>query len=179
MSYRSIKIIATAGVVALAVALIFFIRGCGNGDKSHSDTVLTPEQSAHRILQEPAVFDERSLAEYAENISSNRSFSVEDVSLMIVAAEATLNKFGQELEYLAGNEDAADSWETLTEEARQTWPSDFITIITFLQNSAPLNNEQVPRMQALYESAQRYQSIIDDIEKKQLKGKSTGLRIIP
>lgn len=179
MSSRSIKIIATAGIVALAVALIFFIRGCGKGEKSSTDTVLTPEQSAHRILQEPAVFDERSLAEFAENISSNRSFTVEDISLMIVAAEATLNKFGQELEYLAGNEDAADSWETMTEEGRQTWPADFITIITFLQDSAPLNNEQVSRMQTLFESARRYQSIIDDIEKNQLKGKSTGLRIIP
>ncbi len=178
MSSRYIKIIAATLAIALVVALIFVVRGYNDDTVTTIDTVLSAEESANKILQQPAAFDQRTLDEYAEAIHSNEEISVEDISLMIVAVEATLNKFGQELEFLASNNDVADSWNTMKENAKQSWPRNAKVIIDFLQNRANLSNDQIPRMQAIVENSKRYEALIRDIEVRQLNGESTGLSII-
>ncbi len=176
MSSRKITIIATTGVIALVVALIFIFRGNGSsGDDA--DSVLTPEQSAHRILQHPVAYDQRSLSEYAEDIRKGKAFTVEENSMMIVTVESAFTKFGQELEYLSANDDAADSWNTLTEYARSAWPNDVAVVTDYLSNKATLNSEQVPRMQAIVRSIDMYSTVIRQIEDRQLDGRRTGLSL--
>ncbi len=181
MTSRRTTITATIGVIALVVALVFIIRGCGAGDKSTvADSVLTTEESAHKILTEPAVFDGRTLDEYAEAIQNNAtSFTVEDNSLMIVGVEAALNRICQELEQLNAGDDAADAWNVLTEAANETWSPSMKIIVPYLNTVAHLTPEQSQRVAKISETITHADNLVAEIEKNLLHGRSTGLKLAP
>ncbi len=171
------KIIATTVALVLVVALIFLARGCGHKDEVKADTTANLDQNAHEVLQQPAMFDPRSLDEFAQAINDGREFNVEEISLMIVACEAAINEHGQAIEQLDANDDAADAWNTLTEYKSLPWPGHLHTILTYLKDKATLNDEQISRLQALNANIHRYNTIIAHIESNQLDGQSTGFRL--
>ena len=175
------RIIAATIAIAMVVAMIFTIHHCTRPEDKplETQTQASPQEEAERILAAPAQFDQRSLAEYAEAIAGNEEFDEQDLALMIVSAEAAANRIGQILEQLDANLDAADSYNTITEASQQSWPQHLRTIANFLTSSAPLDAQTAQRAEQLKNTLVRYQCIINNIERTQLKGKATALTLTP
>lgn len=172
-----IKIAATVVALAAAVALIFSLRNCRGDEAAQLDTVLSPEQSSRIILEQSPHYDPRTLDEYAAAVRDNAAFDIEDYSRMIVAIEAALNRISRELDQLQANDDPADSWNVLHEAALESWPQDVATIFDFLANRAPLTDQQREHIPAINDFIDRCAQQVAEIERTQLGGRSTALRI--
>ena len=169
--------ISVAVAVLATAAAVLSIRSCtGDSADEATPTQLTPEQSAKKILGEPARFDPRSLEEMATEIKTDHEFNAEQISQMIVAVEAALNRLEQDIELLVVNEDASDSWNVLQEYAGQAWSGHLATVVEFLSR-APLTDEQAPRVATIHQTANRINMLIGQINDTQFKGRKVTFQI--
>lgn len=160
----------------LFASILLIVSGCTcrsnhNGDENP----LTPEEEEALIFSTPATFDEQQMHEFAELIQANK-LQPNQVAPMITMQEAALNKLEAELEELLRNDDPADSHAVLTEWASTQWTGDFVVIDQYLTR-APLPERPAQRAGTLTKATERVRKLIEQVEKTQLNGKSTGLKI--
>lgn len=165
----------TVAVVVTVTAFVIINR-CSSSTEKEPSVELTPEQSAHKILSEPAVFDAQNLEQMAAEIMAEKEFTLEQFSQMIVAVEAVVNRLAQETDLLVANDDAADSWNVLREYAAAPWIGHSATIVDFLEK-APLTDEQASRLKVIHDMALRINACVADIERYQLGERSTALHL--
>lgn len=174
---RRITYVMVAVALSAIAATLISIATCQRSPSIDTEPKLTPEQSSHKILSEPAVFDPQNLESMAAEIKANHSFDVEQISLMIVAVESALNRLEQDTELLISNDDAADSWNVLSEYAAQQWIDHSTTIVQFL-DKAPLSTEQASRVAVIHDTSKRINTLIGQIEKQQLRGRTTSVVLL-
>ena len=173
---RRITYVMVAVALSAIAATLIYTNTCQRQTDTAAEPKLTPEQSSHKILSEPAVFDPQNLESMAAEIKADHTFDVEQISLMIVAVESALNRLEQDTELLVANDDAADSWNVLSEYAAQPWIGHSATIVGFLDR-APLNAEQASRVTVIHETSKRINTLVGHIESRQLKGRSTSVAL--
>lgn len=140
----------------------------GGGTASDSAALQSPEA----ILNGPQALDPQGLRSYAAAVNAgNAEFTPSDLATMVFLGEGAVERLDSEVENLVRNEDAADSYNVLTELDRSRWPADACTLIAFLR-TVPLNGALRPRADQLVRAAARVQSRLAEIARTQHGGKT-------
>lgn len=178
MADKSAKSLVTAAARVLVCAAAFIViasTGCSrcSGDRTNdiADT-LTTEQMAEINLASKPVFDREDISGMANAIRGEARFDAADLSKMLVLCDAAVIRLQTEADQLLRNEDAADSFNVLSEFASSPWTADVRTIYDFLSHAdTPLNDAQRQRRISLTRSITRLNETVSEIENSQLGGR--------
>lgn len=169
---RTARITHTVAAIAAAVCLsLSGCTGCHRTPDSNGTETPTgvPENPAAIIIDTPS-HDPQMLRSYAEAIESDADFTPADFANMMSLCEGSLQFLGQEVDNLQHNDDAADSYNVLTEFSQSRWTADLTGILRFVHN-LQLPADMQMRADALTSHSARIDTLILSIQDSQLHGR--------
>ena len=159
-----------APVVALLLASVLpACSGCGR------ERGAAPQPSAaeevETILSQPQRLDDQTLDEFSEKIQSNVDVSEADLAAMMIQLEAVSNQVSMEAERLQQVQDPADTFESLTAIRESQYWKDYLKVYECM-SQAQLPDAIAGRMALLRHTNQRVQTVLTEIETRDLKGQN-------
>jgi hypothetical protein len=117
--------------------LAALIWGCGrssSNDRPSGGEQLSDDQAIEQIATDSVTFDECTLDEYAHAISRNEDIDDVQLAYMVMHCKAAAEHLDSIITGLQKNNDAADTYNVLTELAQARWLSDYKYIVHFLKS---------------------------------------------